>query len=412
MQQPATASGAQAAPCPEWLEHLTWDTWLEFAPLHRDGAWQTHGVTHRFSRNGYEWDIHGTLYEPEVDRYPGYGFFLTHGGAGSEDELRETPDGRPGLAAVLAAQGFRCLAVTWPGHYPPGGEWEIPAAQRNPVYLLDRALPQAEIDARNLRCTFNTIVQGAAGLVDRCLSGRRVFSFGHSTGGPMAVFLHRFLRESAVAGLFGWGSGGPDGWYREWVQWFAAEHDPIFALDTLSRRTAASFRAAGYEDPADLCPWGDAEGYTAWADRFKSQMKTGLCDNQHFAHAEQLRAYAQETGLPEHEYLDHLHDPDPAWLSRISVLLLTGENDRHHWLRSCGTDGQLERFIGEKYAQRAARTRVMVVPRYGHFGYVSLHNEKIVYCFLRALHDGFFGAFDDLPGVASPEPHATATAVS
>ena len=404
--QTVSASDDHASSAPEWLEHLTWEDWLEFKPLHPDGAWQTHDITHRFSRNGYEWDIHGTLYEPQAERYPGYGFVLTHGGAGSEHELRETPDGRPGLAAVLAAQGFRCLAVTYPGHYPLQGEWQTPAAQRDPVYRLDSTLSEAEIHARNLRCTFNTVVQGTAELVDRCLPGRRVFAFGHSTGGPMAVFLYRFLREASIAGIFGWGSGGPDGWYREWIRWCSDEADPVFALDVVSRRTAASFRAAGYEDPADLCPWGGAQGYTAWADRFKSQMKTALCDNQHFAHVEKLREYARETGLPEQEYLDHLHDPDPTWLARTPVLLLTGENDRQHWLRGRGPDGQLERFIGEKYAQRAARTRVVVVPRYGHFGYVSLYNEKIAYYFLRALHEGFFCIPDELPRVEPMQDRA------
>jgi hypothetical protein len=141
---------------------------------------------------------------------------------------------------------------------------------------------------------------------------------------------------------------------------------------------------------AELCPWGGAEGYMAWGDKYKSQMKTGLCDNQHGANVERLKAYARRTGLPESEYLDHLHDPDPRWLARTNVLLLVGENDRNHWFYGKTIADKLEIFMGEKFAQRTPRTRVVLIPRYGHFGYVGLHNEKIAYVWLWALKSGYF----------------------
>jgi hypothetical protein len=378
---------------PDWLVHLEWKEWLDYAPRHPDCSYVTHDVTHRFSRNGYQWDIHGTLYEPEYDRYPSMGFVLTHGGAGSEWELRETPDGRPGLAAVLAAQGFRCVVVTYPGHYPKNGVWTTPVETRQPVYLFDREMSAEELRDRHLKCTYNTIVQGMGSLVDALLTDRDVFAFGHSTGGPMAVSLHRFVKHARIKGILGWGSGGPDGWYREWEQWIAPAHDKTFALDVVQRRNVTSFQAAGYEDAEELTPWGNAHGYFEWANLYKSQMKTGLCDNQHSAHVELLHTYAKETGLPLSEYMDHLEDPDPRWLSETGVLLLTGEHDRQHWMRTASSCGQLERYYGEKFSVRAARTQVVVVPKYGHFGFVGLYNEKIVYYFLNALHSGFFGDF-------------------
>src|SRR5580698_1672390 len=230
---------------PEWLTHLDWDDWLQYTPRYPDGVYTSREAVHRFERNGYQWDIHGTLYEPVFDRYPGLAFVMTHGGAGSEWELRETPDGRPGLAPVLAAQGFRCLVVTYPGHYPATGAWTEPVDNRQPAYLLDRELSEQELRDRHLKCTYNVIVQGSAGLTDQLLAGRDVFAFGHSTGGPMAVSLHRFVKHVRIKGILGWGSGGADGWYREWEQWIAPEHDKLFALDIVQRRHVASFRAAG-----------------------------------------------------------------------------------------------------------------------------------------------------------------------
>jgi hypothetical protein len=372
------------------LTKMNWSQWLRLGAAYRETTFTTREVTTRYERNGYDWDIHGRLYLPKRESLGNIGFVLMHGGAGSEDEMRETPDGRPGLAAILAAQGFRCLAITYPGHYPPGGEWKTPVATRQPIYLFDRQLRIAEIRARNLRCTFNTIVEGAARLTDRYMAGYDVLSFGHSTGGPMSMLLYRFLKKVKVKGIVGWASGGPDGWYREWLNWTGAKGGQIHPIDALARRFPESFKAAGYEDALELCPWGGAEGYMRWGDRYKSQLKTGLCDNQHGTNIEVLKEYARRTGLPEAEYLDHLWDPEPMWLSKTNVLLLVGENDRNHWFYGETEREKLEIFMGEKFAQRTPRTRVVLVPKYGHFGYVALHNEKIAHAWLWALKTGFF----------------------
>lgn len=374
----------------ELLVRVDWEQWLSIGSPYPEVRYAVNEVTARYARNGYDWDVHGRLYLPEREAIPGTAFFLTHGGAGSEMEVHETPDGRPGLAAVLAARGFRCLAVTYPGHYPPGGKWTVPVARRQPVYLLDRKLPLSEIRARNLRCTFNTIVAGMAHLADRHLAGHKILSFGHSTGGPMAMLLHRFLKKAEVAGLVGWASGGPDGWYREWVDWTGAKSDVIRPIRSFARRSPGSFRAAGYEDARELTPWGGAEEYMAWGNAYKSQMKTSLCDNQHNANVAILKEYAEITGLPEREFLDHLWDPDPEWLGRTGVLLLLGENDKNHWFYGKTEKDKLEMFMGEKFAQRVPRARVMLIPKYGHFGYVGLYNEKIAYTWLWALKNGYF----------------------
>ncbi len=96
----------------------------------------------RYQRNGYDWDMHGTLYTPakEIDTRRAFVFFTAAQAAKRSWTSRRTAG--PGLARVLASQGFKVLALTYPGHYPPGGVWKQPIAERMPIYLLDRELPE------------------------------------------------------------------------------------------------------------------------------------------------------------------------------------------------------------------------------------------------------------------------------
>jgi pimeloyl-ACP methyl ester carboxylesterase len=196
---------------------IDWEPWLGIgAPYEKAGVTRREVVT-RYNRNGYDWDIHGSLFLPEVERDKNLAIVMFHGGAGSENIFDATPDGRPGLGRVLASQGFTALAITYPGHWSPmpGGLWTTPVPERLPIYLLDRVLPSEETLDRNLKCTFNVILQGAGQLVDEHLAGRKIIAFGHSTGGPMAAHLTRFAEKVEVIGIVGFGSGGADGWRRQ-----------------------------------------------------------------------------------------------------------------------------------------------------------------------------------------------------
>jgi hypothetical protein len=53
--------------------------------------------------------------------------------------------------------------------------------------------------------------------------------------------------------------------------------------------------------------------------------------------------------------------------------------------------------MGRKFEQRTPWTKVVLVPRYSHYGYVELHNEKIAYLWLWAMAAGCFDA-----GLAPP----------
>jgi len=374
----------------ELLFKLTWEEWLRVYAPYEDGRFSSTDVTVRYHRNGYDWDMHGTFYTPEQERDSRRAFVFFHGGAGSEKIMDLTPDGRPGLARVAAAQGFKVLTLTYPGHYPPDGVWETPVAERMPVYLSDRELPADEIFDRNLKCTFNTIVQGAGLLTDNHLAGREILAFGHSTGGAMAAHLTRFARKIKVIGLVGFGSGGPDGWRKEWRDTTGAEKYHDIPVDEISRRSPVSFREAGYEDPPDLTPWGGGEEYIRLVSPLRSQMKTSLCDNQHNAAVGILEEYPERTGLPREEYFDHLQEPDPNWLKTVRVLLLVGENDKGHWVKGQRLEDKREMFMGAKYAATTRGAHVVLVPRYGHVGYAELYNEKIAYLWLWAVKSGYF----------------------
>jgi len=374
----------------ELLLQFTWDEWLAFTPPYADGHFSSADVTARYNRNGYDWDIHGTLYTPEKELNDKRAFVLFHGGAGSEKIMDLTPDGRPGLARVLAAQGFKALALTYPGHYPPGGVWKVPITERQPVYLMDRDLPKEEILDRNLKCTFNVILQGAGWLADQHLAGREILAFGHSTGGPMAAHLTRFSNKTKVIGLVGFGSGGPDGWRLHWRNQTGAEKYAEKPVDHISRRSPDSFRESGYIDPPDLTPWGGGEDYIRLVSPLRSQMKTSLCDNQHNAAVGILEEYPKRTGLPREEYFDHLQEPDPEWLKTIRVLLVAGENDKGHWVKGEKLEDKREMFMGAQYAAATRGAHVVLIPRYGHVGYAELYNEKIAYLWLWAYQSGYF----------------------
>ena len=375
----------------ELLLKLTWDEWLAITPPYSDGKFARADATVRYQRNGYDWDMHGTLYTPENETDPRRAFVFFHGGAASEKIMDLTPDGRPGLARVLAAQGFKVLSLTYPGNYPPGGVWQQSIPERKPIYLFERDLTENEILDRNLKCTFNVILQGAGLLTDNFLAGREIIGFGHSTGGPMAAHLTRFSKKTKVIGLVGFGSGGPDGWRKEWRDKTGAEKYVEKPVDHLSKRSPDSFKASGYVDPEDLTPWGGADDYIRLVSPLRSQMKTSLCDNQHNAAVGILEEYPKRTGLPREEYFDHLQLPDANWLKSIRVLLVVGENDKGHWVNhGAPLENKREMFMGAKYAAATRGAHVVLIPRYGHVGYAELYNEKIAYLWLWAYRSGYF----------------------
>lgn len=123
-----------------------------------------------------------------------------------------------------------------------------------------------------------------------------------------------------------------------------------------------------------------------WPSRFRLPL-----DNQHLGNVEIFDEYAARTGLPRDEYFDHMQDPDPDWLRKISVLLVVGDNDKGHWLHGDKVEHKREPWMGAKYRSSGVkRAHVAVMPRSGHVGYCELYNEKIAYLWLWAYKTGYF----------------------
>lgn len=372
------------------VQRLSWDDWRSIeAPFDTIGFAQK-GISVRYHRNGYDWDIHGCLYTPEKEVDRKVAFIMFPGGSGNEHNVDLTPDGRPGIARVLARQGFTTLALSYTGLYPPNGRWSKPASTRLPHYLLDRELPEAEILDRNLKCTFNVIVQGAAKLIDENLGGRDIIAYGHSTGGPMAAHLHRFLKKSTVRAIAGFGSGGPDGWRKEWREKTGLEGSKPVPVDQILRRTKERLLSMGYAIDTELCPWGSLEHYIELCEPLRSHINPSLGYNQHMADPAVIGQYAERTSLPLEEYLDHLQEPKAAWLRGLNVLLLVGEKDHGHWELGERVEDKREIFMARKYESNGARARVVWFPRYGHNAYAEMYCETIPHLWLWAFKSGYF----------------------
>ena len=51
----------------ELLLKLTWDEWLSMSAPYENVDFSAEDVTARYNRNGYDWDMHGTLYTPKKE---------------------------------------------------------------------------------------------------------------------------------------------------------------------------------------------------------------------------------------------------------------------------------------------------------------------------------------------------------
>jgi hypothetical protein len=380
----------------EWfIGDLGWETLMAVgAPYPATGFFRRE-TTARYHHNGYDWDIHGSLYTPFRNVMPGHAFVLIHGGGVNELDFHETPDRRPGLAAVIAAQGFEVLTPSYPGLWPPGGKWTKPVTERKPCYLLDRDVGDEEVQDRLLKATYQVYMHGIGLLVEKCLGRRKLFAHGHSTGGPMAADLHKYLTTATVVGILGWGSGGPDGWILRWRQ----EHTPPSAIRPLRSLTEITYRTVdeyrhrlGYEDLPELTPWGRLEERFDLTRDTTPTFNPPLQNLSHLGTVEQLDEYQRATGLPREEYVGHLGEPDPAFLERIKVLLLVGENDVNHW--KAGGKRPEERqdaYVAKRYAEKTRGAHLIVVPKFTHMGHWALHNERLAYLWLWAVRSGYFG---------------------
>lgn len=377
----------------ELLIPLDWDLFLGIDAPYQSTDFQSRGVTARYQHNGYDWDIHGTVFTPAKESLPGYAFVLIHGGGVNEMDLQVTPDGRPGIAPVLAAQGLRVLTLSFPGLWPPGGKWNAPVTERKPFYLLDRPIGEEELEDRLLKATHRVYMKGFSLLVDKHLAGQRIFAFGHSTGGHMGASLGEYVRAARVVGIVGWGSGGPDGWILRWAQQTGQiPGGGRQGLTELRYRTVDEYRySAGYEDLPELTPWGRMEQRFDLVQDVTPMFTPPLQAGQQRQDLNRLKEYQRLTGLPRDEYFGHFREPHAQFLRRTKVLLLVGENDLSHWRMWDRLEDKREYFVAKLYAEKAKGAHLVLLPKYTHMGHWALHNERIAYLWLWAVKSGYFG---------------------
>ena len=271
----------------------------------------------------------------------------------------------------------------------------MPVTQRKPCYLLDRDISDEELKDRLLKATYQVYMHGIGLLVEKCLGRRTLFAHGHSTGGPMAADLQKYLTTARVVGILGWGSGGPDGWILRWRK----EHvtpggsSGQQALTDLNYRTVDEYRhRLGYEDLPELTPWGRMEERFELTRDTTPTFNPPLQNVSHLGGIEPLEEYQRATGLPRGEYFGHLEEPDREFLESIKVLLMVGENDRNHW--KAGGKRPEERqdgYVARLYAEKTRGAHLIVVPKYTHMGHWALHNEKLAYLWLWAVRSAYFG---------------------
>jgi pimeloyl-ACP methyl ester carboxylesterase len=382
------------------LIQLDWQQYLDIDAPYAKTDFSEREVEARYHRNGYDWDIHGTLYIPRHQRLPGYAFVLIHGGGVNELDFQVTPDGRPGLARVLAAQGFQVLTPSYPGLWAPGGKWKAPVAERKPFYLFDRELSDDETQDRLRKATYHVYMQGFAALVEKCLPNHKLFTLGHSTGGPMAVNLYEYLSTAKVIGIVGWGSGACEKWLLQWREKTGQPPIPVgpprtaaeSGLGSIIYRSVEDNRHFGYEDIPELTPWGRLEQRFELVEETTPMFNADLQVISHQGNTQRLEEYREATGLPREEYIGREKDPDPDFLRSIKVLLVVGENDKHHAkLGAERLEDRMEGFVTKLYAETTKGARLVWIPKYTHMGHWALHNEKIVYLWLWAIESGYFG---------------------
>jgi pimeloyl-ACP methyl ester carboxylesterase len=348
----------------------SWDEYLQIEPPFPTTSYSIQEVTARYRRNGYNWDIHGKLYTPEQEAMPDTAILMVHGGSVNESTFDKIPHNRPGWARVVAAQGFRVLTISHPGLWPPGGVWPKNAAERKPIFLLDKEIDSQELEDRLLKYTFNLVVQGIATLVDLNLSGRKLLVFGHSIGARLVVDLWRFTKMVHVTGILGFGSLGPKIWEYE-LQAKIDRQTGVKRLRTArpSRKTLTRFLSILPETQTPRI--------------FLQAVRTPT----------ELEAYVKLTGLPRDEYFDNTltRAPDKAWLNRIKVLLLIGENDNlRYWRKDRPLKDRLAYYIATKFSETTAGTHLVIVPRFTHTGHLELQSENMTYLWLWAIKSGWF----------------------
>ena len=216
----------------------------------------------------------------------------------------------------------------------------------------------------------------------------------------MAVNLYEYLSTAKVIGLVGWGSGACEKWLLQWREKTGQPPIPVgpprtpeeSPLGSIIYRSVEDNRHFGYEDMLELTPWGRLEQRFELVGKTTPMFNPDLQVISHQGNTQRLEEYCRATGLPREEYIGREKEPAAHFLSSIKVLLVVGENDKHHaQLGAERLEDRMEGFVTQRYAEKTRGARLVWIPKYTHMGHWALHNEKIAYLWLWAVKSGYFG---------------------
>jgi hypothetical protein len=360
-------------------------------------------IVERYKRYNLEWDITGlrlTSLNPDAKKYPW--LFIMNGGAANLYEFYVDLKNRPGWAQFLA-QRLNVMIVTIPGNFKYGG-WEQPikSIERQPAYLLDRELPMAESEVRNMLLTNSVIMQGLKALVMKHTEGD-VLLIGHSTSGELAMLANDDpeLKARTKGRYLGWGSGGP------------ARLDRVREAREIQTRGAAAPQA---RQPTPLHilnrrdPPGYSRGYSGflnplyepgmshyqiaerWLDvegRRRANFKQQIQDLEHGGNIEEkgrieveIEAALKKTGNPWGVNLEDVSkDLFSTHYTRMDgytqMVWTTGHFDRNHWVPEDPMKS-VEVFFASEYRAKNPNAKIRLInwdPPMTHYGHVELPRQ-------------------------------------
>lgn len=342
----------------------------------------------RYTFHGLEWDATGLLLTPERP-IPGLPTFVfINGGSANWYEFFVDPLNGPAVGQYLA-QRIPVLLVTIPGNYRHGG-WSDPPDRRKPAYLLDRELPDDEVQVRNAIYTFGVVVEGVRQVIERASTGPILIA-GHSTGGEIQFLLRDRLRDRLNGYSVGWGTGGPASVRRSWEEDAAADRNrtnravPALELSRVRTRTTREYARSyiGALNPLGPgTPEQIAERWFERENRRRPQFKQPLQDIEH--RGEHWQREAVERDIRTVLGATKLPVKADAVLADLFSTLKTPIDGykRMIWATAAGDDGHWdadpkqarELFVAEafKKANPAAAVRVLVfdVPM-SHYGHIE-----------------------------------------
>jgi hypothetical protein len=359
-------------------------------------------IVERYKYYNLEWDITGlrlTSLDPEAKKYPW--LVIMNGGAANVYEFYVDLKSQPGWGQFLA-QKLNVLIVSIPGNFKYGG-WKQPIKDetRQPAYLLDRELTQAENEVRNAIYTNRLIMKGLEQLVMKHTTGD-LFMIGHSTSGELAFLSYEYPALAArLKGRFlGWGSGGPAR-----VRGLQLAKDPkaggeeggmstLKPLHLLNRRDASGYSRgySGWLNPlyeAGMSHYQIAEKWMAAEGVRRPMFKQPLQDLEHSTGWKfkgeveaQIEALLKKTGNPWGIDIEEVNkDLFCTAYTRLDgfdqLVWCVAHYDRNHWLPEDPSKAW-EVYLAKEFRARNPKGKIRIivwdVPM-THYGHVEKPRE-------------------------------------